>query len=293
MRIGLVTDSPSDLPEDFARRYRIEVVPAILVLEGRAYLDDIEITRNEFYTRLPGLRVSPTTAAPSNEAFSDTYRKLFESGCEHILGIFTAEKLTSIANMARKAGENFPGRVSVIESGSLSMGSGYQVLAAAEAIERGLSLPDVLAQTYSARERMKVYAALDTVEYLRRSGRVPKTVATLGGLLSIKPVVELHEGVVRPLDAPRTTSRATDKLFNLLLDLGPLERLSILHTNAEQRAHEFLARLTASQDGLLPDDIRIVNVTTVIGTHVGPNGLGLAVIKQQTGQALDNLRSLH
>jgi DegV family protein with EDD domain len=293
MRIGLVTDSPSDLPEDFARRYKIEVVPASLVLDGQAYLDGIEITRRDFYTRLPGLRVSPTTAAPSSEAFLACYRKLFESGCEHILGIFTAEKLTSIANTARKAGENFPGKVSVIESGSLSMGSGYQVLAAAEAIEQGLALPAVLAQTQSTRERMKVYAALDTIEYLRRSGRVPKTVAALGGLLSIKPVVELREGLVRPLDAPRTTSRATEKILNLLLELGPLERLSILHTNAEQRASDFLSRLSACQDGLLPDDIRIINVTTVIGTHVGPNGLGLAVIKRQTDRALENMRSLH
>jgi fatty acid-binding protein DegV len=102
----------------------------------------------------------------------------------------------------------------------------------------------------------------------------------LGGLLSIKPVVELREGMVRAMGAPRTTRHATEKLYNLLVGLGVLERLSILHTNAEQRAIQFLERLTAALGDNLPADIRIVNVTTVIGTHVGPNGLGLAVVKR-------------
>ena len=281
MRIGLITDSPSDLPEEFVKRNKIEVVPAILVLEGQPYLDGIEITRTDFYTRLPALRNSPTTAAPSFENFSAHYRSLFKDGCEQIIGIFTAEKLTSIANIARKAAEAFAGRVCVIESGSLSMGSGYQVMAAAEALGKGLQLAEVLEIVQSVRERIKVYAALDTIEYVRRSGRVPNAVAALGGLLSIKPVVELREGVVKPLGAPRTTHKATDKLMDLLAELGPLESLSILHTNAEPRAREFLSRLTASQEYPLPAEIPIINVTTVIGTHVGPNGLGVAAVKKK------------
>jgi DegV family protein with EDD domain len=279
MRIGLITDSPSDLSEEFVQRTKIEVVPAILVLEGQPYLDGIEITRKDFYTRLPALRNSPTTAAPSQESFSAHYRKLIDAGCEHIIGIFTAEKLTSITNIARKAAEAFAGKVHVIESGSLSMGSGFQVMAAAEAIGQGLQLDEVLALVQSVRERIKVYAALDTIEYVRRSGRVPQAVAALGGLLSIKPVVELREGVVKPVGAPRTTHKATEKLINLLTDLGPLESLSILHTNSEPRAREFLSCLTASLP--LPAEIPIINVTTVIGTHVGPNGLGFAAVKQQ------------
>lgn len=280
MRIGLVTDSPSDLPADLIEYFKIEVVPAILVLEGQSYLDGVEISRETFYQRLPALRSAPTTAAPARDVFAGYYRKLLEQGCEHVIGIFTAEKLTSIADIARSAATEFPGRVSVLESGSLSLGIGYQVLSAAEAIEKGLALADVLAAVQSTRERLRIYAALDTVEYLRRSGRVPRAVATLGGLLSIKPVVELREGVVRPLGAPRTTRHATDKLYDLLAELGALERLSILHTNAELRAAQFLARLQAGLGASLPADIRIVNVTTVIGTHVGPNGLGLAVIKR-------------
>ena len=280
MRIGLVTDSPCDLPADLVEHYNIEIVPAILVLEGQSYLDGVEITRSAFYTRLPALRSAPTTAAPAPAVFAKHYCKLLDAGCEHVIGIFTAEKLTSMTNIARSAAKEFAGNVSVLESGSLSLGIGYQVLAAAEAIEKELPLPEVLAAIQSTRERLRIYAALDTIEYLRRSGRVPHAVATLGGLLSIKPVVELREGVVRAMGAPRTTRHATEKLYTLLKELGPLERLSILHTNAEQRAAEFLERLTTDPNIVLPADIRLINVTTVIGTHVGPNGLGLAVIKQ-------------
>jgi DegV family protein with EDD domain len=277
MKIGLVTDSPSDLPADIIQRHLIRVVPATLVLGGIPYLDGIEITRSDFYHKLPNLRESPSTAAPASEAFSSCYRNLFQTGCEHVIGIFTAEKLTAIADIARKAADEFNGKISVIESGSLSMGSGYQVLAAAEAIAQGMALQDVLDLIQSVRERTRVYAALDTMEYLRRSGRVPQAVARLGGLLNIKPVVELREGSVKPLAAARTTKKATETITNLLAGLGKLERLSILHTNAENRAREFLEQLV-SHNGLLPADIRIINVTTVIGTHVGPNGLGFAAV---------------
>jgi DegV family protein with EDD domain len=280
MRIGLVTDSPSDIPEDLVKRYKIEVVPATLVLGGKSYLDGVEISREEFYQRLPALKTAPTTAAPSTGDFAARYWKLLESSCEQIIGIFTAETLTSIPNIARKAADDFPGKVTVIESGSLTLGIGFQVLAAAEAIEKGLDMQAVLAVIQSTRRRIRVYAALDTMEYLRRSGRVAGPVAALGGLLSIKPVVELREGQVKPMGTPRTTSKATEKLYSLVNSLGPLERLAIVHTNAETRAREFFDKLKAGQPQFLPADIQILNVTPVIGTHLGPNGLGVAAVKE-------------
>jgi len=230
---------------------------------------------------LPSFKTAPTTAAPSIGDFQARYRKLFEAGCEHILSLHTAQKLTSIAGIASQAAADFPGRVTVLESGSLSLGLGFQALAAAEALEDGAELDEALAAIRSTRERLYVYAALDTMEYVRRSGRVPAAVAALGGALSIKPVVELREGEVRPVSASRTTRQATEKLFTLLTDLGPLERLAILHTNAQGRAKDFLDALMAraEQRKSIPRDILIVNVTTVIGTHVGPNGLGLAAVK--------------
>jgi fatty acid-binding protein DegV len=125
-----------------------------------------------------------------------------------------------------------------------------------------------------------VYAALDTVEYLRRSGRVPATVAMLGSLLSIKPLIELTNGEVKAIGAVRTTSQANARMSKFLLDEGPLERLAVLHTSAEPRAKTFLNGLMEKASQSLPRDILMLNVTTIIGTHIGPNGLGFASIRK-------------
>lgn len=280
MKIGLVTDSPADIPVSLAAQYAIEVVPSVLVIDGKSYVDGKDITREEFYTRLPAFKTAPTTASPSIGDYQLRYRKLLDGGYEHVISLHTAEKLTSIAGVARQAAADFPGRVTVLESGSLSLGLGFQVLAAAEAIAEEGDLDQVLATIRSARERLYVYAALDTLEYVRRSGRVPVAVAALGGMLHVKPVVELREGEVKPVNASRTTRQATEKLFALVTALGPLERLAILHTNAQPRAKAFLnALMVPKYRQSVPRDILIVNVTTVIGTHIGPNGLGVAAVE--------------
>ncbi len=115
--------------------------------------------------------------------------------------------------------------------------------------------------------------------YLRRSGRVPGAIATLGGLLSIKPLIELTDGEVKAIGAVRTTKQANQRMLNFLLSGGQFERLAILHTNAEKRAREFLNELMQRTSQSVPRDILMVNVTTVIGTHLGPNGLGFAAVK--------------
>ncbi|MCS6994693.1 MAG: DegV family protein [Anaerolineales bacterium] len=284
MKIGLVTDSPADLPPDLVEQYGIEVIPALLIIDGREYVDGVDMTREQFYARLPVMRQHPTTAAPSPLRFAACYEKLLANGCEHILSIHTAEKLTSLTNFARQAAREFDGRVTVLESGSLTLGTGFQVLAAAEAIEQGAGLETVLERVRSTRQRVRVAAALDTMDYLRRSGRVPAAITTIGGLLSIKPVVELREGAVRPISAARTTRQAAQALLEFLVKLGPLERLAILHTNAETRAHEFLTLLMNSgHHRSLPPEIRLVNVTGLIGAHVGPNGLGIAAVQKENG----------
>jgi DegV family protein with EDD domain len=280
MKIGIVTDSAADIPADLVVRYGIQVVPSVLIIAGKPYLDGRDITREQFYAQLPSLRQAPTTAAPSIGDIQTHYRRLFAAGCDHIISLHTAEKLTSIAGVARQAAADFPGQITVLESGSLSLGIGFQALAAAELLEQGAGLEDALAAIRSARARLRVYAALDTMEYVRRSGRIPATVAALGGMLRIKPVVELREGDVRPVSANRTTRQATEKLFTLLTTLGPLERLGVLHTGAPKRAKDFLDTVMAAHRRSIPREILIVNVTTVIGTHVGPNGLGIATISQ-------------
>ncbi|RJP50938.1 MAG: DegV family protein [Anaerolineaceae bacterium] len=278
MKIGIVTDSTSDLPAYLVEQHEIQVVPAILILEGREYADGIGISREEFYDRLPSFQTPPTTAAPSIGDFTTPYETLLSQDCDHILSIHAASQLTTIINAARQAAQEFPGKVTCVDSGSLSLGLGFQVLAAAEAADAGLR--SAMKAIESTRKRLQVFAALDTMEYLKRSGRVPGAVAALGGLLSIKPMIELLDGEVKAIGAVRTARQADERILNSLLESGDLERLAILHTNAEPRAKELLNQLMDRARKSIPRDILFVNVTTVIGTHVGPNGLGFAAVRK-------------
>jgi DegV family protein with EDD domain len=278
MKIGIVTDSTSDLPAYLVEQHEIRVVPSILVLDGKEYADGIGITREEFYDRLPALQTAPTTAAPSLGDFATAYESLLSGGCGHVLSLHAASQLTAIFNVAMQSALEFSGKVTCIDSGSLSMGLGFQVVAAAEEAELGLQ--PALDAIASTRKRLQICAALDTMEYLKRSGRVPQAVAALGGMLSIKPMIELADGEVKAIGAVRTTKQADQRILNFLLERGELERLAILHTNAQPRAKALLHELMQNVRMSMPRDIIFVNVTTVIGTHIGPNGLGFAAVKK-------------
>jgi len=278
MKIGIVTDSTADLPAYLIEEHNIQIVPTILILDGKEYADGTGISREEFYNRLPSLQAAPTTAAPSIGDFTTPYETLFSQGCDHIISIHAASQLTTIVNVAWQAASEFLGKVTCIDSGSLSLGLGFQVVAAAEEAEFGLK--SALAAVTSTRKRLQVYAALDTMEYLKRSGRVPGTVAALGGLLSIKPMIELADGEVKPIGAVRTTKQADERILKLLLEMGEFQRLAILHTNAEPRARNLLNEMMSQARQSVPRDIIFVNVTAVIGTHIGPNGLGFAVVRK-------------
>lgn len=278
MKIGILTDSTCDIPKYLVEQYELEVVPSILIIDGKEYVDGIGISREEFYKRLPSLQTQPTTAAPSIGDFSTRYEALLMRGCDHILSIHAAGGLTSILNIARQAASDFPDRVTCVDSTSLSLGLGFQVLAAAEAAETGLQA--ALDAIRTAHKRLHVSAALDTMQYLKRSGRVPATVAMLGSLLSIKPLIELTNGEVKAIGAVRTTSQANERMLKFLLEGGELEKLAILHTGTESRAKGFLNELMQRASQSVPRDILMVNVTTVIGTHIGPNGLGFAAVRK-------------
>ncbi|MCF6277169.1 MAG: DegV family protein [Anaerolineales bacterium] len=278
MNIGIVTDSTADIPADIATRYQIEIVPANLIIDGQSFADGDGISRETFYARMPAMHVPATTAAPSAGSFIAGYEKLFNAGAKAILSIHAAASLSGIFNAARLAAAAFGERVYVIDSGQLSLGCGFQVLTAAETIARGTGIAETIRQIEQVQERIKVIAVLDTLEYLRRSGRVSWAKARLGSLLKLKPIIELTYGRVENLGAVRTTRLANLRLKEMLYEVRPFERLAVLHTNAETRARKFLAEI--SLDRKTPP--LLINVTTAIGAHLGPNGLGFAVVRNPT-----------
>jgi DegV family protein with EDD domain len=268
--IGIVTDSTADIPANLVSLYGIKVIPALVNIQGKSYSDGIEITREEFYTRLPELTPPPMTSSPSVGVFQHCYEELFKSGAKFVVSIHPPNDLSGIFNAARLAAQEYGERVHVLDSGQMSLGLGFQVLLAAEAATSGILLEDVLARIESVRRRVRLVALLDSIEYIRRSGRVSWALSMIGSVFRLQPLIELRYGLVHRLGQVRTRLQGIDRLIETLNSWGPLERLAVIHTNAEHAAAQLLERVR-SKVSLPP---LMINVTTAIGMHVGPNGLG-------------------
>jgi DegV family protein with EDD domain len=275
--VKLMVDSTTDLPPEWLAKWDIPVLTAYVNFGEESFPDDgVSLTRTEFYRRLAVARVLPKTSAPSPGMAQQILRRQLEKA-EHVVAFIVASQFSSLYNTVRLAAQDVdPARITVVDSGQASMGLGWMVVAAAEAAEQGASLGQVLAAAQSTRERVRLYFTISTLEYLRRGGRVNALVASIGTLLQIKPIIELKEGVVTTIQRARTMSKATQAIVDLAHNHAPLERLAVLHTNSPGEAADLLARLR----DVAPPDTITVDVTTAIGAHVGPGGLGIALVKR-------------
>jgi len=270
MKIALVTDSACDIPFELVTSYHIHVVPNILIMDGKSVEDDQEFSRQDFYEQLPGLSSFPTTSTSSAGTYQSLYEKLIQEGFDQILSIHCSSQLSGIFNAASTAAQSISGHVQVVDSQQVSLGLGFQVLEAAEAIAKGISLDSILQLLEQARERVRLIAMLDTLEYIQRSGRISWARASLGALLNLKAFVEVKDGYVHSLGQVRTRKKGTARLLKMMESPVPLKRFALLHTNAKDDANKLLEAFAPK----VATPPLVVNVTTVIGAHVGPNGLG-------------------
>jgi DegV family protein with EDD domain len=276
MTIRIVTDSTCDLPEDIIAEYGISVVPLYVNFGDQGYLDGIELSREEFYTRLPDSHPLPTTATPSPQKFAQVYQKLAAEGATEILSIHISISLSATVDQARLgAQETQVAPVTVLDSGQLSLGMGRMVLTAAKAAAAGLAKDVIVSLVKDQGTRTHVFAALDTLEFLRRSGRMNWAVAGLGSLLQIKPLLKMHGGTPES-ERIRTRECAIKRVIELVEEVGPLEELALVHTHAPEEA-ETLRQRSAHlfPAGRAP---LFAEVTPVIGTHIGPGAVGFACV---------------
>jgi DegV family protein with EDD domain len=276
MTIRIVTDSTCDLPESIVDEYGITVIPLYINVGGQSYLDGVDLSRGEFYTRLPSFPVPPTTAVPGHETFARTYRDLAAKGATKILSLHISPTLSGMLDVARTAAREVTEvPVTVLDSRQSSLGLGFAVLVAARAAAEGRSMADILALLEDQIPRTYVFAALDTMEYLRRSGRVNDLVANIGDLLKIKPLLKMNDGVASS-ERVRTQRRAYQRLIQLVHDLGSVEQLALVHTNAADRA-EALWDQARHLFAHIKDPLS-VDVTPVLGVHLGPGAVGFACV---------------
>lgn len=275
MKIAVVSDSTSDIPAELAEQFRIHIVRNMMLIDGRSVEDGKGITREEFYRMLPQMKELPTTGTASSGVYQELYEGIFDQGADYILSIHASSLLSGIVNAANAAAGGFDGRVHVFDSRSISLGLGFQAIAAAKAAQAGATFQEVLALLEGVRQRARVVAMLDTLEYARRSGRVSWAKANLGNFLSIKPFIGIQtDGLVHTVGEVRTRSRGIERLRTMLAGLGPLDWLALVHTNAEDEA----CRLADGLSIETKNPPLVVNITTVVGTHAGPKALGFAAI---------------
>jgi len=273
--VKIVTDSTADIPTELAAELEITIVPCNVHFGLETYRDGLDLSKEAFYTKLKTSSTLPTTSAPAAGLFEATYRKL-TSETDQILSIHLASALSAIYNSAYLGAEAISDvGITLIDSGQASMGLGWLVIAAARAAQEGRSLAEIVALLEDMMPWVRVFAALDTLEYLQKGGRVGKAVAVLGTLLNIKPLIEIRDSAVLPLERVRTRRKSIQRLIELVAALGPLEELAVLHSNAPQEAQ----RLAEELSFLHPlERILIAEVGVIIGTHAGPNGLGVACV---------------
>jgi len=276
-QVRILTDSTSDIPPDVAERLHITVVPAYVQIGNHSYRDESSVmglSREEFYAQLPVMTDVPTTAVPPAHEFSAAYRSLADVA-EEVIAVVIATSLSGMYNVAHLAAQDVSEvKVHVVDSEQVTMGLGWLAIAAAEAAAEGQSAQEILALIEEMKARVRVYAMLDTLEYLHRSGRVNWARAKAAQILRIKPIIEVFLGRVMNLGRTRTRSRAIGQLIERIRALGPLERLAVLHTYPPDL--EYFRRQLA--DLCSSDQPLTVAVTTIIGAHVGPRGLGVAAV---------------
>jgi DegV family protein with EDD domain len=275
MSIRIVTDSTCDLPLDTIERLGIVVLPLFINIGDKGYRDGIDITRQAFYERLPEWDPAPTTAAPSPETFQKLYDQLALEGADQILSIHISRSLSATMDVAQvAAARTSTTQVEAFDSQQLSLGTGYLVETAAEAALQGRTLEEIKQLLLNQIRRTHVFAALDTLEFLRRSGRMSGIMAGLGSILQIKPILKMYAGQPTS-ERVRTSRKAIERVLELFTEKLPLERLAILHTNAEKKARELFAAVTAT----LPfEHIQAVDITPVIGAHIGPGAVGFVTV---------------
>jgi len=275
--IKIVTDSTADVPQELMKRYDIRTVPINIQFGTETYQEGIEIDRPTFFRKLE--EVMPTSSQPSPGQFAEVYRELAEQG-HSILSIIITSKHSGTYQSAVLAKSMLPeADIEVFDTLSISIGTGYQVLAAARAAEEGKSMGEIIQLLEGIRSRMFLYLTPATLKYLQKSGRVGKLAGALGALLNLKPVIKVEDGLLEAFQNVRTRSKAIDRLVELTAEaVGTTEpvKLGITHAQVPDEAEELRQRLERAFNC---DEVIVVDLACSLTVHGGPGVIGLISYK--------------
>lgn len=285
-RVAIVTDSASDMDPARAASLGISIVPLIVNFGRDAFSAGVDLSTDQFWQRMTGPDAPfPTTAACSPGDFQLAYQRAFDGGADAIISVHVAGTLSGTIKSAEVARAMFKDReIHIIDSMSASMGEGILAELGVEMSRLGVSAAEIASVLTRRREDIGVYLALDTLEYLKRGGRVSGAQAAIGTLFSVKPIIEIKDGKVETTERVRTRGKAREKLVELLTT-RPMDRLSILHTtnaDVEGFAKELVPRVPG---GIDPAKVTIDLVGPSIGPHLGPGCVGAVALYSEASGA--------
>lgn len=272
MPVKIVTDSAADLTAEQVAAHDIRVVPLTIRFGDDEYTDGVDLTPQAFYDKMAATDVLPATAAPSPGAFAVAFREAAADG-DPVVCINLSSALSATMQSAETAAKAVAGDVSVrvLDSRSITAGLGLQVLAAAEAAERGASVDEIVGIVDHLSQHTKVFGALDTLDNLKKGGRIGGAQAMIGSILSIKPIIDISTGSVTEAGKQRTRKKAMVWLRDKLFELPDLESVAVLHGCSED-VEELIELLSPRYSR---EQLSVWTIGPVIGSHGGPRVLGL------------------
>ncbi|MFQ6057860.1 MAG: DegV family protein [Anaerolineae bacterium] len=280
-KVRVVTDSLANIPSEIVQELGITVVPTNVHFGQEVYRDGIDLTSEEFYAKLTQSETLPTTSQPSVGAFEEVYRRLGRE-TKQIISLHIPAAVSGTLNSAYTAAQALPElEIAIIDSTQISMALGWLVIAAARAAHQGKGLDEIVALAQEMIPRLRLLAVLDTLEYAHRGGRIGKAQALMGTLLQVKPILQVLDSEVLPVENVRTKRKALQRLVEMIAHMAPLEEAAIIHTHdpgLAQRVREMLAPIHPV------DRIPIAEAGPVLGAHAGPGAVGVACVMRQRGR---------
>jgi DegV family protein with EDD domain len=277
LAVRIVTDSTSDLPAELSRELSVPVVPLSVIFGDEVYREGVDISHELFYEKLVKSRAAPTTSAPSVGDFLQVYEPLLKE-TDEILSVHLSSKLSATYNNACQAARQLSdqgARIEVVDSQTVSFGMTFLVAAAARAAMNGAGLDEIRKIVDGMIGRVRTYVALDTLEYLRRGGRIGRARAFLGAVLRVKPLLAIRDGEVHPEERVRTKSLAMERLFQIVTSYRVQEVAVGYSTNA-QDAEDLRKRLAEALPGATT---HVQRLGPVLGVHGGPGVIGVGVLE--------------
>ncbi len=273
MSVKVVVDSGSDIPRDLVLEHSLEIVPLKIRFGEREYVDTKDLTTDQFWDLCETSKELPQTAAPSSGDFETAFNNALAEGFDQIVCITLSSDLSATYQAATLAAKSFENdlKIEVIDSRLATFAMGNLAITSAIEAKKGSSAAEIASLVHARIPYVHALGALDTLDNLRKGGRIGKAAALFGSLLSFKPIIDVRNGIIEADSKQRTRSKALNYLIEKVVGYGAITDLAIIHANAPD-VDEFAEKL---KDATGVDDLKIAKIGAVIGTHAGPRTMGV------------------